>query len=201
MATTLKGPGSVASWLPTGKDGVYEISHKVATERDAAWSNMRAAAGHPWERIRAGTYTRLTKGGDWGTLMSDTDMEWQTNGAPLYRSKGAVLMAGLGIGFIVKEVVERPQVTSVVVVEKSPEVVRLVEPAMRAVLGPLASKLAIVVADIKEYKPARGYRFDCIYVDIWGDQSPDEIAEGQKICARLRRYQSKGGWTSFWRIR
>ena len=129
--------------------------------------------------ISNGRYARLRVNGS--TIMSDTPMERRTNRECVIMSHGDVLIGGLGIGMIIMAIQDKENVTSVTVVEKNPDVIAAIQYQL-----PLNSKVRIIQGDVYTYKP--DMKFDCIYMDIWGDISTDTYEEMQKLKRRYGHY-------------
>ena len=70
-------------------------------------------------------------------VMSDTDMEQRTNLRFCLKAHGDIVVGGLGIGMIIMAIQDKPEVKS------------------------------IICADVFEWKPERGVKYDMAYMDIW----------------------------------
>lgn len=95
--------------------------------------------------------------------MSDVPMEQETNLRALEEAKGDVLECGLGIGMFTYLACRKSGVKSVTIIEKEPDIVKLVYPRIRN------SKTKVVISDMLEYLITTKRRFDMIHVDIWAD--------------------------------
>lgn len=130
-------------------------------------------------------------------IMSDTPMERKTNLDLYSKANGHVLIAGLGIGMVLLAIQDKPEVTKITVVEKYQEVIDMVAPQL-----PLNEKVEIVQSDIFDYKPARGLRFDTIYMDIWtniiGDDYEEHLSLERKFKRRLNN-ENPEAWFGSWR--
>lgn len=130
-------------------------------------------------------------------IMSDTPMERKTNLDLYSKANGHVLIAGLGIGMVLLAIQDKPEVTKITVVEKYQEVIDMVAPQL-----PLNEKVEIVQSDIFDYKPARGMKFDTIYMDIWtniiGDDYKEHLSLGRKFKRRLNN-ENPEAWFGSWR--
>lgn len=187
----------MAPLIPEGKIGEAELRHLVIGEREASYSRMRAAVtGGREAPISEGAYAQLLVGGR--LMMSDTPMEQRTNYEVLYQARGDVLIAGLGVGMVILPILAKPEVTSVFVVEKSPDVIALVEPPLRNALGDKADRLTVRQADIFEFEPARGQKWDVLYFDIWGDVSSDDLKDSKALKRKFGRRKRPGGWVGCW---
>lgn len=131
-----------------GQGGAQEIGYPYATR---------------WHRLE---YER-------GTWMTDLPVE-QRQCDELIRGvfAGTVLVGGLGIGYAATVLAKRSGVRSVYVVEKSAEVIALVEDAMRRNLErPEADKIVVVHEDLFEFLKRQeipnGRMFTHAFYDIW----------------------------------
>lgn len=110
-------------------------------------------------------------------------------------SKGDVLIAGLGIGMIVLPISEKEEVNSITVIEKSPEVIELVEKPLRKVMEN-PEKLKIIEADIFDWKPTQKY--DTIYFDIWYTICDTNLDEISKLNRKFGKARSQISWRGAW---
>lgn len=141
----------MVSLLSPAVNGDFAIEHFEITDHD-----IRAIL----KGIMPGKYVRLSRSGS--VVMSDTMMEKRTNREFCGKAHGDVLVGGLGIGMILMAIQDNPAVNSITVLEKHQEVIDMVAQQL-----PLNEKVKIICADVLEWKPENGQRFDCIYMDIW----------------------------------
>jgi spermidine synthase len=137
---------------------------------------------------KAGKHVRLVVCGE--TMMSDTEMEKASNREFIRMAKGDVLIAGLGIGLIIWPIINKPEVTSVTVIEKYPDVITLVSKSVAH------HKLTIIEEDIFNWKTKR--MFDTIYFDIWPTISTDNLDEMATLNRKFARRLNPGGWRGSW---
>jgi len=148
-----------------------------------------------------GEYIRLIVDGE--VMMTDTPMERKSNKEFVNKAHGRVLIAGLGIGLIIYNLLDKirsGEVTEIVVFENNPEVIRIVEPKIRNIL-PRDFGFNIVCKDILLYTPEKGDVFDTIYFDIWADICVDNLEQIQYLHRKWRRNKRKGSttaWMSSW---
>jgi hypothetical protein len=144
------------------------------------------------ERVFEGKYARLLINGR--TVMSNTWMEQVSNRHVVKKAHGKVLLAGLGYGMIILPMLKKPEVESILVIEKNPDVIKLVEPKVRH------KKLSIVEADIFEWKPVRMEKWNVIYFDIWPDRTTDNLPEIAKLHQRFKGHLFRDGnqWMGSW---
>ena len=142
----------MSDFLEEGKVGDFSLEKFEVTDNDFI-AKFRCG-------ISNGTYIKLLHKGE--VVMSDTDMEKRTNGKFVLNAHGDVLIGGLGIGMIVLAIQDLPEVTSITVIEKYPEVIELVGNQL-----PLNEKVKITHGDVFEWKPEKNQKFNCIYMGIW----------------------------------
>lgn len=176
--------------IPDGEAGVAKIVNFEITEKEVEFARLRSlrrtnAYDYP---PKAGKHVRLVVCGE--IMMSDTEMEKASNREFVRKAKGDVLIAGLGIGLIIKPIVDKPEVTSIIVVEKYPDVIKLVSPHVQH------PKLSIANADIFELKTKQ--QFDTIYFDIWPTITTDNLPEMATLNRKFARNLRPGGWRGAW---
>lgn len=119
--------------------------------------------------------------------MSNTPAEIRDHIGFIYQAKGNVLIAGLGLGMVLKALLEKGDVTHITVVEKSEDVIKLVSPFYQD------ERVTIIHEDIFNYKPEE--IFDYSWFDIWtyicGDNYDDMKRLNRKFSRSVR---NKGYW-------
>lgn len=183
--------------LPEGVHGTAKLSHFEISHAESAFSKLRSTLNGRNDAVEPGKYVRLTVGNT--LFMSDTQMEWRTSRKAVAHAKGRVLVGGLGLGMVTLEM-HKPEVIGVWVIEKSPDVIALVEPHLQARLPP--GWLTVIEGDVFTWKPPTGLLFDYCWMDIWPDICRDNLAEMLKLRRRFRRYMTKydgvGGHIDCW---
>jgi hypothetical protein len=172
--------------------GVAKIIKFELSESEARMGNMHSVMeGESWLfHVKPGKYVKLLVNGQ--SMMSDTDMERRSNFDFIHNANGHVLIAGLGIGLIIKAIINQPKIKSITVIEKYQDVIDLVGPKFNH------PKLKIVCADIFEWLPEPGTKYDTIYFDIWPDICEDNYEEIKQLHARARKYKSDICWVDSW---
>lgn len=135
----------------------------------------------------------LEDGNEWMTL---TPVDLDTCDEAIDRARGKVITFGLGLGYFAYMASEKECVTSVTVVEKSEDVIRLFK---KHILPQFShpEKINIVCADAFEY--AEGVmpneNFEFAFVDTWRDAS-----DGAPMYKRMRALEhlSKNTEFSYW---
>lgn len=177
-------PASMCDVVPAGEHGNAKITHFTVSQDEADLHNLRCSfrPGGWVHTIQPGRYAKLTIGGQ--LFMSDTQMERRTSAGLKHYARGRVLVAGLGLGMVTHLLAELPDVTEVVVLENSLDVIELVK-------GTLPDKITVVHADVYTYAPTG--QFDFIFFDIWPDFDREGIREDSiKLRRRYRKYLADG---------
>ena len=120
-------------------------------------------------------------------VMSDSAMEQDTNIDVVRGAKGDVLVAGMGMGMILLAMQDRPEITSITVVEISQELHDFIRPNLK-----LNDKVNIVISDIHDYIPDR--KFDTVYCDIWNDISSDNYEEMNDLSYKFKDVPKVSHW-------
>lgn len=164
--------------IPQGKSGGYEITHQlhptgesitIVSMRDAIFTGQKSLKVVYNEPVM---YTIL-KGKD-GIWMTDVPAEQVQAHNALKKCKGRVLVGGLGLGYFAKKLQEKDNVTSVIIVEISQDVINLVWKHLK-----LDKRFLIVCMDIKKYLKAytSNRKFDWAYLDVWRADSEYEFID------------------------
>lgn len=133
--------------------------------------------------ISDGKYVRLYINHE--LVMSDTDMEKLSNRVFCSAANGRVLIAGLGIGLVLYNIMDKPEVTEIIVIEKFQDVIDLVAPYF------ISPKIKIICADIMEWKPSKPEKFDTIYFDIWPSINTDNLEEIKVLHNRFKHFVNR----------
>ena len=120
--------------------------------------------------IPTGDYVKLTENGQ--VVMSNTPMELRTNLFFCRNAYGDVLIGGLGLGMIVLAMQDNEKVNSITVVEKNEDVIELIAKQIK-----FNDKVTILKGDVFTWKPDKGTKYDCIYMDIWNEIGSDIYKE------------------------
>lgn len=165
--------------VPDGKSGDWEIKTRVVEAPDVL-QKARAAIRHYGRIVPAGIYKILYRNGN--VIMSNTPDEIRDFSYFIYRAKGRVLINGLGLGVVLKALIDKPEVTHITVIEKSEDVLNLVAPTYKD-----NPKVDIVYGDAFTFTPPKGIRYDAVWHDIWDEISSDNL----KGMAQLHRKYCK----------
>ncbi|MDE1941372.1 MAG: hypothetical protein KGI66_04595 [Patescibacteria group bacterium] len=97
--------------------------------------------------------------------MSLTAMEIESHMPHLAAARGHTVVAGLGMGFALFNVLQNPKVTKVTLIEKDPDIISLMNVASDWQEWPNLDKLSIVGGDALEWRAEE--HVDFLYADIW----------------------------------
>lgn len=171
--------------------GVAKITKFTFDSKEDILYNLRAVRNGRMFVMYDGKFVRLTVNGE--LMMSDTTMERISNLDFINNAKGRVMIAGLGIGLILEAILNKEEVSEVVVIEKYQDVIDLVEPIYQH------RKLKIICADIFEYEMPSSEKFDVIYFDIWADISTSNLSEMKQLHNKYKiNKRSKDSFMDSW---
>ena len=143
-----------------------------------------------------GVHTRLIHE-HYGVVMSDSAPEIFDLLQYTDKLTGRILVSGLGLGMVLHILtqVERysGNVESITVLEKDGDVVELVAAHYRA----LDKRIEIINADIFEWQPPNGARWDSAWHDIWPDIAPHNLPDMDRLRSKYERHVA-GGRQFFW---
>ena len=182
--------------LPERRIGNWEV--KKFEVRKGVEQLRQAMKGRP---IPIGTYTRLFCHEDGDLFMSDTPAELNDARELMRRASGQVLITGLGLGMIPRALFlpERqdlfpwaPEVDRVWIIEKNPEVIKLVAASLAHL------PVTIVCADAFEWLPEKGFKFDWAWHDIWPTMNDENLPEVARLRMRFRSFMKESGRQLVW---
>lgn len=124
----------------------------------------------------------LENGREW---MLITPNEIVTMREPIRHAHGKVLTFGLGLGYFSFMAARKPDVSSVTVVERDRNVIRLFDTYIRPQL-PCADKITVLHDDAYQYaeKRMKAGKYDVVFADIWHDPS-----DGVTAYRKLKKYE------------
>ncbi len=172
--------------LTSGESGAWKLKRFTVTPQGAKMHNLSEMFNGRNRFIYPGEYWGLFCDGK--VIMSNTPAEIDDHKPFIRKAYGKVLVGGLGLGMVLKCLLDKKSVTKVTVVEKSPDVIKLVASAYTD-----DPRVEIVNADIFEYVPSE--RYDCAWFDIWDDISGEEYPEMKRL---HRRYGHYVDWSDSW---
>lgn len=195
MSSGKKAFPNMVQFLKERETEHFRLEYFDVTEEDLRRCSMLDAVQGRCEYrgLTVGKYVRLRRNNGFSNvMMSDTWMEKRSNYGFFLNARGDVLIAGLGIGMVLMGIQNKPEVTSVIVIEKEQEIIDLVAKQL-----PLNSKVTIIHADIFEYQTKQ--KFDCIYFDIWDNVCSDNWTEMKKLHAKFKSRKKPDAWISSWK--
>lgn len=133
------------------------------------------------------SFTRLLRG--YTCVMSDTPAEQRDHSYAVYKATGSCLINGLGIGMVLKNILIKPDVTDVTVVEISQDLIDLVSPYYND------DRVTFICNDAFTYKPPKGKLFNMVWHDIWDSICTDNLPEMAKL---HRKYGKCAEWQGSW---
>ena len=178
--------------------GCAKIKTYTIDENEIVLYNLRAMRdGGSMFYVNSGKYVKLLIDGH--LMMSDMGMERRSNRNFIQIANGRVLIAGLGIGLIIHNILQRKpindRITEIIVIEKYQDVIDLVAPKFND------PRLKIICADIFDWKPNKGEKFDTIYFDIWPDICEDNLIEIKQLHNKFKSYLNRNNtnaWMDSW---
>ena len=178
--------------VPEGKSGAWEVKRFTVSKEDASLEMIRGMM-HDGRYTPAGNYTGLFH--NHSIVMSDTPAEIRDHHAPIFRSRGFVLINGLGLGVVLQAIARREDVKSVTVVEKSGDVINLVWPHYAKMFG---KKIEIVHGDAFKFTPPKGKRYGFVWHDIWDSICANNLPEMRTLHRKYgRRAEQQGSWCRY----
>lgn len=172
------------SFIPDGISGSWAIQTYEVPKEDLSQfiSMFKTGRGVP-----GGVYKRLIRNKQ--VVMSNTPDEIRDFYHLTIVAKGSILINGLGLGCLVKVLLDKPEVEKITVIEKSEDVIKLVAPYFKD------ERLTIIQADAFEYKPPKEEKYNFVWHDIWDNICADNLEGMSKL---HRKYGKKTEWQDSW---
>lgn len=194
--------GKMKDFLPPCEIGNWRVDYITLSPQQVEREKMRGMFSFSYSEVYdlvPGTFTRLmNKNND--IMMSDTPMELRTQSAEVSRATGDCLVGGLGLGIFILQIQNKPEVTSILVIEKEKDIIDLIKPRL-----PFNTKVTIVHGDVFDKMVVdRKRKFDFIFMDIWLNISGDNASEVGILKRRWRpllRKDNPNAWIGAWRER
>ena len=171
--------------VPDGISGNWKVETFEVQEKELSQmiSMFKTGRGVP-----AGTYKRLMRNGT--CVMSNTPDEISDFMRFVWKAKGSVLVNGLGLGVLLKALLNKPEITDITVIEKSEDVIKLVAPTYTN-----DERVTIINADAFEYKPPKDKKYNAVWHDIWDYICSDNLDEMKTL---HRKYGRKAEYQESW---
>jgi hypothetical protein len=171
--------------VPDGVSGDWSVETFVVQEKELSQmiSLFQTGRGVP-----EGTYKRLKRNGV--VVMSNTPDEIRDFMSFVRMSHGHVLVNGLGLGVLLKALLDKPQVTKVTVIEQSEDVIKLVGDTYLS-----DERVSIIHCDAFKYEPPKGVKYNAVWHDIWDYITSDNLPEMIKL---HRKYGRRSEYQESW---
>lgn len=119
--------------------------------------------------------------------------EINTMRKPIESAKGKVLLYGLGLGYALFMISAKPEVNSIIVIEKNPALIEGFKEKLLP-LFPNKGKITIGEGDALEYAKAHRDRdYDFLFADIWRDE-----IDGLPLYMKLKAYEGAAENNAYW---
>jgi len=167
--------------LPESKSGKSRIEHRLIKkdERVTMRSRRESFFGDGKSTYTIAPYDirlhYLVEDGE-ATWASDHPQEVFSQMPCVEGFHGSVLVGGLGVGLIIAKLLQMPEVTSITVIEKSEDVIKLVWD--KVVRGRDKRRCSVVCHDLFDFLTRcqwKGVTYDCAYYDIWCPNGEDVL--------------------------
>jgi hypothetical protein len=125
-------------------------------------------------------------------VMEDTIFELETHLGFILNASGNVLITGLGLGCVIRGLLTNPNVKHITCIEKSSDVLKLVQPYMPE------DRLKIIHADALEWTKENKFKFDYAWHDLWTDMCAGEphldVWHTKLIRNCVKKVKNQGAW-------
>jgi hypothetical protein len=173
--------------IPDGKSGDWSVETFEVSKEAAEFENMRAMFSYSARTIDPGTYKKLKRNGT--IVMSNTPVEIDDFRRFVSFAHGDILVNGLGLGVLLKALLNKPEDKSVTVIEKSEDVIKLVAPYIKD------KRVKIIHADAFTWKPPKIQKYDYVWHDIWDNICSDNLVEMSKLHRKYgKRTEHQYSW-------
>ncbi len=172
--------------VPEGISGDWKVEKFIVPERDIR-AITYALHGRP---VEPGTYTRLMHKGAIDPMMSDTPSEIYDALGFIGYASGTILISGLGLGMVVKALLNKPEVTRIDVVELEQDIINLVAPTYKK-----DPRFNVYHGDAFTFQFPKDVKWDYAWHDIWPNICTDNLPEITKL---KRKYARKVGHQEAW---
>jgi len=173
--------------LPTMENDEWVVEH-FEVDMKSFQAFRLAMDGRP---VESGTYTRLFRkeSSMHDPVMSDTPAEMRDLHPIMIRAEGSVLINGLGLGVLVKNLLAKPKVLHIDVVETSLSLINLVGPFYED------PRVKIHHADAYQVYWPKEQTWDVAWHDIWDNICSDNWGEMRML---KQKYRRKVTWQGCW---
>lgn len=171
--------------VPDGVSGDWSVETFEVKENEFSQriSLLKTGRGVP-----EGKYKRLMRNGT--CVMSNTPDEIRDFIGFVWKASGSILVNGLGIGVLLKALLNKTDVTDITVIEKSEDVIKLVAETYLS-----DKRVTIINADAFDYVPPKGKVYNAVWHDIWDYICSDNLEEMKQL---HRKYGKKAEYQESW---
>jgi hypothetical protein len=181
-----------ADAIPEGECGLWNVKKTHLPKKILARNNDRIAM------VPAGIYTALLRltdstlhiGGE--LVMNDIPDELNTHLIFMLRAHEEVLITGLGLGCVLRGCLVNPAVKKIVVLEREPDVIKLVAPYLPR------DRFEIIETEAEGWCANTTRTFDCAWHDLWTDEEAGEehliIKHASLVSAMSAKVKFQGAW-------
>jgi len=173
--------------VPDGKSGDWSVESFFVQGDELSERLLALKYGRS---VPAGNYKRLRCHGE--VVMSNTPDEIDDFRYFLHKATGHVLINGLGLGVLLKALINKKEVLSITVIEKSSDVIKLVSESYKH------KKVEIINCDAFDFIPPKGTRYQAVWHDIWNYICADNLEEMKKLHRKYgRRCDYQESWCRY----
>ena len=177
--------------VPDGISGEWKVESFVVSKQDSDFMKIRSIFQNGRGSLSEGKYKRLKRNGT--VVMSNVPDEINDCLDFLYKAHGHILINGLGIGVLVKYLLEKDNVKSITIIEKSQDVIKLSAPTYLK-----DNRVEIINSDSFIWNPPLGMRWNYVWHDIWDYITSDNLPEMHKL---HRKYGKRCDYQESWCMR
>lgn len=185
---------SRADYIPADISGlwfIYKRDNKESQTVDYRGQERILPAGEVTYLMRTTEATvHLKHPGE--VVMEDTIFELKSHLGFILNASGNVLITGLGLGCVIRGLLANPKVKHITCIEKSGDVLKLVQLYMPA------DRLEIIHADALEWTKENKFEFDYAWHDLWTDRCKGEphldVWHTKLIRNCVKKVKNQGAW-------
>lgn len=160
--------------VPDGILGNWSVESFIVSKQDSDFMRMRSIFQNGRGSLPAGNYKKLSYNGV--MVMSNTPDEIRDFSNFLFKAHGHILINGLGIGVLISALLKKETVESIIIIEKSQDVIKLSAPTYLN-----DKRVEIINADAFTWIAPLGFRFNYVWHDIWNNITSDNLPEMHKL--------------------
>lgn len=146
--------------IPEGESGSWRVAHLLKSGGQYPFYGLLGTdfLAMPPHKITA---LQERRNGGWHDWMTDDPIYWHMMAVYAAMSKGRILVLGLGLGLVLRHLMQNPRAREVVVVERQPEVIEMVWGKFS-----LDERFRLEWGDFFDLVGSLG-EFDAVIADLW----------------------------------